>query len=107
MSKLSDYLKKHKIDPRRVVAVSKKIEQLLPEDRIIRLARERAKDGDDASKETAAKKRRSGRAVTKPTMDRALVGKPLTRRARARMVRAVNAVLKHKSKGEAKSVDLF
>jgi hypothetical protein len=107
MSKLSDYLKKHKIDARRVIAASKKLEQLQPEDRIIRLARERAKAGDEPSKETAAKKRRSGRAVTKPTMDRAILGKPLTRRARARMVRAVNAVLKLKTKTEAKSADLF
>jgi hypothetical protein len=107
MSKLSDYLQKHKIDPRRVIAASKALEALRPEDRAVRLAREKAAGGDEASKEAAAKKRRSGRPVTRPTLDKALLGKPLARRARARVVRAVNAVLSHKSKGEAKAADLF
>jgi hypothetical protein len=107
MSKLSDYLQKHKIDTRRVLSASKKLEALKPEDRGIRLARERAKGGDEAAKELAAKKQRSGRAVTQPMLQKALLGKPLTRRARARVTRAINAVLSHKSRGEAKSADLF
>jgi len=109
VSKLSDYLKKHKIDPRRVVAASKTLEALQPEDRKIRLARKNAKaGGDDATKELAAKKRRSGRPLSRPAIARALSGKPLPRRARARLVRAVNVVLAHKTKGgEAKATDLF
>jgi hypothetical protein len=109
VSKLSDYLQKHKIDARRVVAASKGIERLLPQDRKIRLAREQAKGGDEAAKELAAQKRRSGRSVTRPTIDRAIAGKALTRKARGRIVRAVNAVLAQKSKGktEAKASDLF
>jgi hypothetical protein len=108
MSKLGDFLKKHKVDPRRVVAVSRRLEALQPEDRVIRMARQRAKGGDDGAKELASKKPRSGRPVSKPALDRALVGKTLPRRARARVLRAVNAVLAHKSKGsEAKSSDLF
>lgn len=107
MSKLDDYLQKHKIDARRVLAASKSIEALRPEDRAIRVARAAAKNGDEAAKETAAKPRRSGRPVSRPTIDRALAGKPVPRRARARIVRAVNAVLAHKSKGEAKATDLF
>jgi hypothetical protein len=109
VSKLSDYLQKHKVDARRIVATSKGIEGLQPEDRAIRLAREQAKDGDEAAKELAAKKRRSGRSVTRPTIERAIAGKPLTRKARARVLRAVNAVLAQKSKGktEAKPTDLF
>jgi hypothetical protein len=108
MSKLSDYLKKNKIDARRVVAASKEIEQLRPEDRAIALARVQAKDGgSDAVKALAAKKRRAGRAVSGPELTRALGGVAIKRRARGRIVRAVNAVLAHKSKGEAKAVDLF
>ena len=107
MSKLSDYLKKHKIDSRRVLSASKPLEALQPEDRVIRLARIAAKGGDEKAKETAAKKRRSGRKVSRPTLARALAGQPVTRRARARIVRAVNAVLKNKTKGEAKAADLF
>ena len=107
MSKLSDYLKKHKVDARRVLAASKPIEALQPEDRVIRLAREQAKAGDETKKELAAKKRRSGRPVKKPTLDRALLGKPISRRARARVARAVNAVLSHKQKTTVTSTDLF
>ena len=108
MSKLSDYLKKHKIDPRRVVAASKTLEALQPEDRAIRLARKNAATGNDAVKELAAKKRRSGRPVSRPALNRALTGRPVPRRARARIVRAVNALLALKSKGgEAKPTDLF
>ena len=108
MSKLSDYLKKHKIDPRRVVAASKDLEALRPEDRKIRLARVRAKSGDEAAKELAAQKRRSGRAVSSPAIARALAGNAVTRKTRARIVRAVNAVLAHKTKGTAATpADLF
>jgi hypothetical protein len=108
MSKLGDFMKKHKIDPRRVVAVSRRLEALQPEDRAIRMARQLAKGGDDGAKELAAKKPRSGHPASKPALDRALLGQTIPRRARARVLRAVNAVLAHKSKGsEAKPSDLF
>jgi hypothetical protein len=109
MSKLGDYLQKHKIDTRRVLAVSRRLEGLQPEDRAVRLARKAAKGGDESAKELAAKSRRTGRPVSRPTLERALSGKAVTRRARARIVRAVNAVRAHKSKskGEATAADLF
>src|SRR5262245_12155794 len=107
MSKLSDYLKKHKIDARRVLAASSELEALRPEDRAIRLARKEAAT-DESKKELAAKKRRSGRKLSQPTLSKALAGGTLTRRSRARVVRAVNAVLALKAKGaEAKPADLF
>jgi hypothetical protein len=109
MSKLSDYLNKNKIDARRVVAASADIECNRPEDRAIAMARIQSKEGGtDAQKELAAKKRRGGRKLSRPELDRALGGQSLSRRGRARVIRAVNAVLKHKSKGgEAKAADLF
>jgi hypothetical protein len=107
VSKLSDYLKKHKIDPRRVVAASKDLEALRPEDRKIRLARVMAKGGHEPSKELAAQKRRSGRSLSRPAIARALAGNTVARKTRSRIVRAVNAVLAKKSRGEAKPTDLF
>ena len=107
MSKLGDFLTKHKLDPRRVLAASKNLEALRPEDRKIRLARVNVKAGVDAAKELAAQKRRSGRAVSGPALRKALAGGKLPRRARGRLLRAVNAVLSHKSKTEAKPADLF
>lgn len=111
MSKLSDYLTQHKIDARRVLGSSKSLEALRPEDRAIRLARVVAKDGDEKAKEKvkelAAKKRRSGRVLSAPALQRALVGKPVARKTRSRIVRALNAVLAQKKKGEASATDLF
>jgi hypothetical protein len=107
MSKLSDYLNKYKIDARRLLPASKQLERLRPEDRIVRLAREQAKAGDEKAKELAAKPRRSGRPLSAPMLKRALAGTKIPRRARGRVVRAVNAVLAHKTKTEAKPTDLF
>ena len=107
MSKFKDYLGKKKVDPRRILVASKKLEALRPEDRAIRLARHQARKGDEKAKEAAATKPRSGRAVSQPTLDRALRGDKLSSATRARVLRAVNAVLAQKKKGEASAADLF
>ena len=107
MSTLSDFLTKHKIDSRRVVAASHHLEALQPEDRRIRLARVNAKGGVEAAKELAAQKRRSGRPLSGPTIRKALAGGKIPRRSRGRVLRAVNAVLAKKTKIEAKPTDLF
>ena len=111
MTKLADYLNKQKIDARRVLAASHDIEQLRREDRVIRLAKKVAKGADEkakeAVKEVAAKKPRSGRPVSAPTMARALGGGTLSGAAKTRIVRAVNAVLTTKKKNEAALRDLF
>ena len=108
MSKLSDYLEKKKIDPRRLLSASKDLEQLRPEDRAILLAKEQARGGDEAAKEKAGQKPRGGRVLSRPALDRALRGEKPKRRARARLVRAVNHVLAaKKQKAEATSADLF
>jgi hypothetical protein len=111
MTKFADFLKKQKIDARRVLSASQDLEQLRPEDRIVKLAKVRAKSGDEkakeAAKETAAKKPRSGRAVSAPTLDRALTGGTVRGATKTRILRAVNAVLTQKKKNEATIRDLF
>lgn len=107
MSKLADFLKKHKIDQRRILSASHTLEALQPEDRRVRLARVQAKGGADSAKELAAQKRRSGRPVSGPAIRKALAGGKIPRRARGRVLRAVNALLAKKSKVEAKPADLF
>ena len=107
MSKLNDYLKKQNIDPRRVLAASRELEALRPDDRAIKLAKKRAKAGDENAKEAAAKKPRSGKPVSGPTMARALAGDAMSGAAKTRVLRAVNAVLGKKKKGEAGLRDLF
>jgi hypothetical protein len=108
MSKLNDYLETQKIDPRRILVASHALEALRREDRDVRLLKKRAKAGDEKAKEQAAKERRSGRPVSRPTLDRALTGsRPVSPAAKTRILRAVNAVLAKKSKGEVALKDLF
>jgi hypothetical protein len=107
MSKLSDYLTQQKIDPRRVLVASRDLEKLRREDRAVRLAKKRVKGGDESAKEAAEKERRSGRPVSRPTLDRALHGGAVSGAAKTRIVRAVNAVLAQKKKTEVALRDLF
>jgi len=109
MSKFSDYLQKKTIDPRRLLVASKKIEALQPKDRAIRLARRlRRKDTDSSDKQPKTDKpSHSGRPVTLPTLNNALQGKPVSGAVKTRILRATNAVLKQKNKGEAALKDLF
>lgn len=107
MSKLEDYLKKQKIDPRRVLVASRRLEALRPEDRAIRAARGRARGGDEGAKELAAKPCRAGRPVTRPLLSRSLRGDAISRGAKKRLLRAVNAILAQKKKPEAAATDLF
>ena len=110
-SKFSEFLDTNKIDPRRVIAASRKLEKLRPEDRALRLARRRKKkkgDGEEP-KEGAEKpaKPRSGRIVTPPLLARAKAGKALTGAAKTRLLRAVNHVLELKKKDPADLRALF
>jgi len=110
MTKLNEFLTKQKIDPRRVLLASRKVESARPEDREIRRARRAVKMGEkpsDAMKAMAEKKPRSGKPVTPPTLDKALVGKPLSGAAKTRIARAVNQILADKKKGEVAVSDLF
>jgi hypothetical protein len=107
MSKLQDYLKNQNIDSRRILAASHDLEALRPEDRVTRLAKKRAKGGDENAKEAAAKKPRSGKPISRPTLDRALAGRPVSGAAKTRLLRALNVVLGAKKKAEASLRDLF
>ena len=102
-------MKPSRIDPRRVLAASKKAEALTGEDRQIRLARHKARGGKptDAEKALAEKKPRSGKSITPPTMARALRGEKVSGAAKTRITRAVNAVLTTKKKDAVSLRDLF
>lgn len=109
MSKLSDFLEKSKIDKRRVLAASRQVEGLTPEDRKVVLARRMAKSANatDATKEAAKTKKRSGRRIGSATLKSALAGEKLSQQARQRITRAVNHVLTSKKKDAVTSKDLF
>jgi hypothetical protein len=109
MSKLQDFLDERKIDPRRVVAASKRLERLGDEDRSIRLAKKQVRAGssDDTLKERAGQKPKSGRPVSPATLRVALEGRPISGPAKTRIVRAVNHVLSQKKQDETTVRELF
>ncbi len=110
MSKFSDFLKTKKIDARRLVAVSKDLEQLRPEDRALKLLKGQAKGGNEAAKAKLTDpkaKPRSGRPITQPTLDAALAGDAVNGPAKTRILRAVNTLLKTKKAAEVTIKDIF
>ncbi len=111
-SKFAEFLDKNKIDSRRVLAASHKIERLLPEDRATKLAKRQAKanPGTPAAggeEKAAPKKPRSGRPLTPRAVAAATSGKPITGPQKTRFVRAVNYVLSQKKKDAVDLKALF
>jgi hypothetical protein len=98
-TKFSQFIAAHKIDARRILAASHRLEQLQPEDRLIRLNKRRvrkaAKDGGEGvTKET--RKPRSGRPVTRRALDAAVQGGDLSGPTKTRILRAINHLLELK-----------
>lgn len=111
MSKFSDFLKEKKIDGRRVIAASRKLEALRPEDRALKLQRRQAKKSAAAGKENKAgaptTKPRSGRPVTERALAAALGGGTLSGPQKTRILRAVNLLLEQKKQSAADLKALF
>ena len=109
MSKLEEFLTKEKINHAQLKAASKRAEKLRHEDRAVKLAKKKVAGGKatDAQKELATKQRRSGKKLASATINKALAGKPLSKHAKKRLTRAVNAVLTQKKKAEVGVGDLF
>lgn len=106
MSKLADFLTKNKIADRRILATSKDLEGLRPEDRALKLAKKTKKEGE--SKDGGEKKKpRSGRPVSPPALRAARAGEGVSGPTKTRILRAVNAVLASKKKPEITLRDLF
>lgn len=104
-SRFSELLGTEKIDPRRLLAASRQIERLRPEDRQIRLSKRLSKKAGDAASAPAAAgekkepvKRRSGRTVTPRLLQLAQAGGPLSGPQKTRLLRALNRVLEQKKR---------
>lgn len=107
-SKFAQFLTSKKIDGRRVLATSRKLEGLQPEDRAIKLNKRLAKKsegGDNAPKET--RKPRSGRPVTQRALDAALKGGTISGPTKTRILRAVNHLLEQKKQEKVELKALF
>ncbi len=106
-SKFATFLKDNKIDPRRLLVTSKRIERLGPTDRKIKFDKRKAKANPapaaaEGEKQAPAKPK-SGRPVTPRLLAAATEGKPVTGPAKTRLLRALNTVLETKKKA---AVDL-
>jgi hypothetical protein len=98
-TKIEDFLKEKKIDPRRILVASAEIERLRLEDRKIRLAKRAARKSEDPAKKKeglAAQKPRSGRPVTQEALNAAFAGKNISGPQKTRILRALNHVLEQK-----------
>lgn len=106
-SKFSEFIAKNKIDARRIVSASRRLERLQPEDRAKKLARRRAKAGGGQAAEGADAKTvgkpRTGRPVTPRLVESAQEGKALSGPAKTRLLRALNRILEQKKQ---QAVDL-
>jgi hypothetical protein len=109
-SKIEDFLKEKKIDPRRILVASAEIERLRLEDRKIRLAKRAARKSEDAAKKKeglAIKKPRSGRPVTIEAIQAAFAGKVIGGPQKTRILRALNHVLEQKKLEKVELSALF
>jgi len=106
-TKLETFLSEKKIDSRRLLAVSRDIERLRPEDRAVRLALRLARKAEDAKRPEGLKKPRSGRPVSKTTLSKALTGKRVSHLARTRILRAVNRILERRKNEPVTVSELF
>jgi hypothetical protein len=107
-TKFADFLKDKKIDPRRILPASEKLEKLRPEDRAVRLAERRARKSEEGKKKDEKRtKPRSGRPVTDRALQAALTGKSLTGPSKTRILRAVNHLLEQKKLDQVALSALF
>jgi hypothetical protein len=102
-SKFATFLKDNKIDPRRLLVTSKRLEKLGPADRRIKFEKRKAKANPGAApaadgEKSAPAKPKSGRPVTPRLLEAATGGKPVTGPAKTRLLRALNGVLEQKKK---------
>jgi hypothetical protein len=108
-SKFAQFLTDNKIDQRRILVVSKRIERLQSDDRKLKFEKSRAKKSDAPAaapaegEKKAVAKPRSGRPVTPRLITAATEGKPVAGPAKTRLLRAVNHILEKKKKA---AVDL-
>jgi hypothetical protein len=106
-SKIQAFLSQHKLNPKRLLAVSHKLESLKKEDRRIKLERIRNKKAAEGGEKKEVAKPRSGRPVTRRALDAALAGKEISGPTKQRILRAVNYLLEQKKKDKVDLRALF
>ncbi len=106
-SKFSKFLTAKKLDARRILAASHKLESLTVEDRAIRLNKRRARkaEGDTGVKEP--RKPHSGRPVTPRAFAAAMTGGTISGPTKTRLLKAINHLLEQKKQEKVDLKTLF
>jgi hypothetical protein len=104
-SKFASFLITKKLDPRRILIASGKLEGLQPEDRAIRLGRRQQKKSEGEKKTFA--KPRSGRPVTPRALAAAMSGGTLSGPMKTRLLKAINHLLEQKKAEKIEMKTLF
>ena len=102
-NKLATFLDTNKLNAKRLLAVSHKLETLQRADRTIKLGQRQGKkaaaeSGTPADKKDGAVKPRSGRPITSVALALALAGKTVSGPTKNRILRAINFLLEQKKK---------
>ncbi len=107
-SKFAQFIASKKLDGRRILIASRKLEALQPEDRLIRLKKRQGRkaESDAATKETR-KSARSGRPVTPRSHAAANAGGTLSGPTKTRLLKAVNHLLEQKKQDKVELKTLF
>jgi hypothetical protein len=108
-TKFAQFLAAQKLDRRRILAASRKLESLNPEDRAIKLKKRQLRAAADgaANAEKETRKPRSGRPVTHRAIDAALVGKAVSGPTKTRILKAINHLLDQKKQEKVDLRALF
>jgi hypothetical protein len=106
-SKFAEFIASKKLDARRILAASHRLERLLPEDRLIKLNKRRGKKSEDTSAPKETRKPRSGRPISDRAMQAALAGATLSGPAKTRLLKAVNHLLEQKKQDKVDLKTLF
>lgn len=105
-SKFATFLSSKKLNAKRLVAVSTKLESLQPEDRAIKLKQRQAKAKEGGEKVELGKPR-TGRPITPRALASALAGGTLSGPTKQRILRAVNYLLEQKKQDKVELKTLF
>jgi len=108
-TKFAQFLAAKKLDRRRILAASRKLETLGPEDRAIKLKKRQGRAAAEATPgaEKETRKPRSGRPVTHRAIDAALVGKAVSGPTKSRILKAINHLLEQKKQEKVELKALF
>lgn len=109
MSTLKTFLDDKKITPKAVAITSRRIEAFKEGDDVLREKRatKRRNEPDKKYAELSLAKPNAGRGVSEKAVDTAVAGKPVARKVRSKILRAVNVILTAKKQPAADMKALF